>query len=243
MMVVMCVAQGCGSSCPSGHTCFAPKKLLASSSVTTDGCDVGTGGLGGDNLTLPVGQVLVGFDHFTRGSRLGSRGACDKIVYFYRGGVLFDQRTLVDFVNQHGLVKAVLRYNVPNSTATFPPDTIPRTGELDFTCVQRLGTSTTDWTQMQPSDNIPIPFEDLDFRVPVRAAAPFDNGVVKLTRDSSKNQIVAQWDVSTVVRGWATGQRPNNGFVLAGSNEGPEPDNDTCTSPAFDFRLELLPAR
>lgn len=226
--------------CPGGAPCgvpplvLRPTNVLASGYSKLDGCDFGSGGLGGEHLGAKPGEVVVGFDHGSRGSRLLPRPAavCDEAIFYYRGGVLFDTDAILAFINRYGLLSAELSYTVTGTEFRAPGLT-----KAHFTCIAALGTATVDWRSWKPSDNNPIPY--VDVALPYLKPAPYDSPGVSLSLDPNGN-VVAKIDVSSQVRDWFRVPGTNNGFVLAGANETDEPSDALCDSHAQDFTLTLL---
>lgn len=240
---ILLMGQSCPSGpipCPAGTTCFYPLQTLASGSIDVESCG-GDGGLGGDNLTTPPGEVLAGWDYSTYGNRLGSIGLCQKAQYNYRGGVLFDASYLATWVKDSGLISATLVFQIPASNAGEP---IPY-GYLPspWQCLGHLGAANIDWASEQPGDYKLIPYDDF-FDVPANLRAPYNVAPLTLTDDaSSGNVLTAAIDVTALVRQWAINPEANNGFVLAGDNESGEPANGACVSQLNNFQLRLVPFR
>jgi hypothetical protein len=235
-----CLGQSCPGPlpCPTGMTCTAPSHTLASASIDLEGCDIGPGGLGGDNLTEPIGEILAGWDYNTRANRLGARGNCDKAQYNYRGGVLFNATFIQDFVDQHGLLNAYLLYEVPASEAGQP---VPF-GYVSspFTCVGHVGAATVDWTGESPDDYQLIPYDDV-IDLPPNVRAPYDNPPIHIVQVGGT--VIVQLDVTAQVRRWAIDPESNQGFVIAGQNESGSPADGACVSKVNNFQLRLVPLR
>ena len=226
--------------CPGGAPCgvpplvLQPSNVLASGHANVSGCDFGPGGLGGEHLSAKPGEVVVGFDHGSRGSRLLPRPAavCDEAIFYYRGGVRFDQGAIASFIGAHGLLSAELAYTVTGTEFR-----VPGPSKAAFTCIAALATATVDWRGWHAGDNNPIPYEnpvDLPYLIPAPTSPPG----ISLSIDANGN-VVAKIDVSAQVRAWFEGSA-NNGFVLAGKNETDAPDDALCDSHAQAFTLTLL---
>jgi hypothetical protein len=241
LIVVVAIAsmgQSCPGPlpCPSGTTCAEPSHTLESASIDTEGCDLNPGGLGGDNLTEPIGEVLAGWDYNTRGNALGARGVCDKAQYNYRGGVLFNATFIADFVSEHGLLEAYLVFEVPSSRV-FPSGPYVA---APYGCLGHVGVATVDWTGESPSDYQLIPYDDL-VDLPIHVTPPYDSPPVHLVGIGTT--YIWQIDVTSQIRRWAIDPESNNGFVLVGQNESGEPDNGACVSRINNFQLRLVPLR
>ncbi|MEO5970710.1 MAG: hypothetical protein ABIQ95_12345 [Bdellovibrionia bacterium] len=230
------------TKCPDGASCLPASKILATGMTVVEGCDFGTGGLAGDQWTVGLSEGVVGYDHFIQGQRPGDPGNCDKVFYFYRTGVLFNDTVLKNFVTEYGLLKATFRFLVPKSSVSRRPGDIPRPSQYAFSCVARVSAAKSSW--VDADSNVPIPYDrSLAIPIPYRQSAPFSNKVVTIRADLKVKGVVTEVDILPIVQRWVLGRDLNVGLVLSGNNETYAPDQEVCESWTQLHQLVLVPAR
>lgn len=199
-----------------GPQVLGPAATATSARTVSAGCDFDVSGVAPELPAPNSGEVEIGWDHATKGTRLEPDPAasrCDSRQYTFRGGVMFDEAAIRSFVSRHGLLSATLGFRVDHSDTGF--------GYSGFgPCEATAGPATEDIRGVDPLSEV----------------FPYDSWW-----DVSGANV--RLDITQLVRLWATRIVDNDGLVVAGSVEGTQPDNGRCASHLRNFTLTLRPFR
>jgi hypothetical protein len=177
-------------------------------------------GTGPSDGTDPGNTITVGFTHHYEDDGVLFIPCTDTIDTFYRGAVRFD---LSPYTYNHFL-SATLTFSILSSTlhGDFPASFPNEPGV--FSAAAGMDLATDNWLEWHSGD-----------------------GHDYLNGDGSHLTVPSEWmlsstatlDVSSTVRDWLEGNKPNYGFVFFGQDEGFPDNNKTLISTYTGFTLTL----
>lgn len=160
----------------------------------------------------PLG-IVAGYEH--------REGNCDFLNYVYQGAVWFDVRGFLP----EDIVQVLLKYTWEDSFFQAADDIASNAKK---SCAAKLKLGRSDWRsgeQPQWGQKYADPYLSLPWGEDVNSSFPPEYS----------------WDVTSLVKEWIQGSRPNYGFILEGPNGWVDQDwgTDACASVYDDFSLEL----